>query len=395
MKRLKKHYSNFEPTIAALKTNYEKAMKEKMLMRLERDKMAVKVEALEQQAKSLESMRSDEKPDGEPEKGQKRTKKHGNTPIPTQDRANPFAETVFDRSHAERFTLKKTFKGHSAAISGLALHPSKPILATCSDDKSWKLWSVPNGDLIMSGDGHEDWLSCVDIHPRGTHLATSSGDGTVKLWNFARECCSATFTDHTQAVWGCAFHDMGDFMVSSSMDHTTRLWDLNSERCRQTYRGHVDSVNYVCFRPFSNNICTASGDKTVSFWDLKSGLCIQTFYGHTNAVNHVSFNVRGDEILSCDADGLVKVWDVRMVSERCHISTGDLHHAANEAVFDRSGKVVAVASDDNSIKIFSTEDSSHLGDLAGHEDSVQAVLFDTQSKMLISVSQDASFRIWS
>jgi len=31
------------------------------------------------------------------------------------------------------------------AITGVALHPRKPILATVSDDLSWKLWTVPQG----------------------------------------------------------------------------------------------------------------------------------------------------------------------------------------------------------------------------------------------------------
>ena len=37
------------------------------------------------------------------------------------------------------------------AIACIDLHPKKPVLATGSDDYSFKLMTVPQGELIMSG----------------------------------------------------------------------------------------------------------------------------------------------------------------------------------------------------------------------------------------------------
>jgi WD40 repeat protein len=72
--------------------------------------------------------------------------------------------------------LHKTFKGHMMGVSKVIIHPRKSIVATASDDYTWKVWTVPNGELIMSGEGHKDWISGLAFHPKGTHLATSSGD---------------------------------------------------------------------------------------------------------------------------------------------------------------------------------------------------------------------------
>ena len=83
-------------------------------------------------------------------------------------------------------------------------------MVTVSDDTTWKMWSLPNGDLVMSGDGHKDWIAGCDFHPHGAQLATGSGDSTVKIWDFANARCRHTFTDHTAAVWGTAYHDCGD-----------------------------------------------------------------------------------------------------------------------------------------------------------------------------------------
>ena len=54
LKRLRKHYTSFEPTLKELQRKYEVAMKEKMLMRLERDRMRARVATLEVTVKQMQ-----------------------------------------------------------------------------------------------------------------------------------------------------------------------------------------------------------------------------------------------------------------------------------------------------------------------------------------------------
>jgi WD40 repeat protein len=47
----------------------------------------------------------------------------------------------------------------------MRFHPKKMLLVTASDDKSWKLWSFPSGEMVSSGVGHTDWIADCDFHP--------------------------------------------------------------------------------------------------------------------------------------------------------------------------------------------------------------------------------------
>eukprot|EP00929_Paragymnodinium_shiwhaense_P112171 TRINITY_DN8042_c0_g1_i3.p1 TRINITY_DN8042_c0_g1~~TRINITY_DN8042_c0_g1_i3.p1 ORF type:complete len:661 (+),score=201.83 TRINITY_DN8042_c0_g1_i3:95-1984(+) len=396
LKRLKKHYEQYEPTLTELRHKYEVAMKEKMLTRLERDRFVAKAESLQKQLAQAQFDSKDELQATKEmtDEGSTKRPKKAEAPWPEQERHNPYAMANLEVAKDMReFKRAAQFKGHQGAISRLAFHPKIPVVATASDDHTWKMWSMPDGQLVLSGEGHRDWVSGVDFHPRGSLVATTSGDFTTKLWDVTKESCKHTFKDHNQAVWSCSFHDQGDFLVSCSMDHTAKAYDLQSMRCRQTFRGHVDSVNYVTFQPYSSNVLTASGDKTISLWDLRLGLCVQTFYGHNNACNHATFNLKGDTIVSCDSDGLVKMWDVRVVSEFLQIDTGN--HPANSATFDRSGKALLIASGDASVKAFNVEERAWVTNHVGHEDSVQDVAFEPSSnKYFISASSDSSFSLW-
>lgn len=88
-------------------------------------------------------------------------------------RENPFEALSFPAVDVKEYNLQKTFKGHMLSVSNLALHPSKAIVVTASDDKTWKMWHLPKGDLILSGEGHKDWVAGLDFHPQVALLPCS------------------------------------------------------------------------------------------------------------------------------------------------------------------------------------------------------------------------------
>lgn len=330
------------------------------------------------------------------EKTKEPTPKLKDTPWP--ERPTERSESAIEPMKLGELRNSKSFlRCHGGAIASIALHPRmQGIVATASDDHTWKLFSVGQGELVMTGEGHKDWVSSISWHQNGNLIATTSGDTTVKIWDVSKEQCQHTFTDHTQATWSSAW--TSDFLITGSMDHTCRLFDIGSWRSRQTFRGHVDSVNSVAFQPTNPClICTGSGDKTLSMWDIRSGLCVQTFYGHTNAVNKVCFQKQGGNLLaSCDADGLCKLWDMRTISELLQIDAGP--HPANSADFDASGRVLAIASGDASVKVFDLAQKSFVKNLTAHSDSVQDVLIlnhPTETVKMISAGSDSSVRLWN
>lgn len=398
LKRLRNHLRSYEPMIEELKKKHEVAMKEKMLVKLERDRLKARVKVVEEQLATLQKEAEEAaaaKEAGGSPKGRSATRPVRKQAIfpPDNPAANPFLDLEFDPLQAQNFQVRKTYKGHLNSVSAVAFHPKKPIFATASDDETWRLWTMPDCELVMSGEGHTSWVSGLHFHPHGSHLVTSSGDATVKIWEFAQARCSHTFTDHTQAVWGCEFHFGGDLAASCSMDHTIRVWDLIAGKCRQTLRGHVDSVNSLVWQPYTSNVCSASGDKTVSVWDARTGLCVQTLYGHTNSCNHIAITNRGDTLVSSDADGVVKVWDIRMVAELGSIEAG--RHPINKLTLDRSGTRAIAASDDGTIKVLDLQNYSLVGELSGHDDAVQCVGLSPNDAFLVSGSSDSTFRVWA
>jgi WD40 repeat protein len=103
--------------------------------------------------------------------------------------------------------------------------------------------------------------------------------------------------------------------------------------------------------------------------------------------------VQGTMVASTDADGIAKLWDVRMVAEVRSMAAGE--HPLNKCSFDRSSEVLAVASDNSKVLCYSTSSGELLQQLHGHEDAVQAVVFDPRGEFMVSAASDSTFRLWS
>ncbi|KAH9589412.1 WD40 repeat [Trypanosoma melophagium] len=411
------------PTLTELRQKCETLHKSKTLLSIERDKLDAKVIRLEKQVENLEEqLRSREekdprskteiaskKKDGVAGKtsGVKSTGKGAGTQAvraaevfsdgfrwPADDRARPSRGdySFSPQSDPTTWVCQSSFKAHSMAVTKVAMHPEKPAVASSSDDGTWRLSALPQGELVMSGDGHKNWISSVAMHPTGTMVATGSGDKTVKLWDFATNGCKLTLRGHCDGVWCIDFQETGLLLASGALDQTARIWDVTTGKCRQTLRGHVDSVNAVVWKPYTNMICTGSGDKTVSLWDSRMNCCSQTLYGHRNTVQSVAMVGTTDDLVSCDADGVVVLWDTRRMEQRLTISCGP--YPANSVASDRSGTYLAVASDDATIKLIDLTNSA-MTDLSGHEDSVQCAVFDpATNSFIVSCGNDGKIGYW-
>lgn len=299
------------------------------------------------------------------------------------------------------FKLKKRFQGHESRITHLALHPYEECVVTTSDDKTWKIWTLPDGEQ-KGGGSHLDKVSTADFHPRGILLATGSCDNSVKIWDITSMTLQAGLRDHIGPVNAVSFDDMGEHLLSASLDSTLCLYDINRMQSVCTLRGHDGSVNDMKCIPFSTLVCSCSADKTVALWDIRTKRRVQTFRGHgsicnrVGVVNHNKYHFgpvdgKGDNIASTDADGIVIVWDVRNMKERAKFNVG---YGANGVSFDGNGEILAVASDDGSIHMINIETNQQIGTLGQTSRPILDVLFDHFNRFLLSCSTNSMFSLW-
>jgi eukaryotic-like serine/threonine-protein kinase len=75
-----------------------------------------------------------------------------------------------------------TWEGHTGAIRGLAFAPSAPLLATCAEDGTVRLWERTAGEpraRVLDLGRFPSGVRAVAFTPDGRYLVTANGNGTV------------------------------------------------------------------------------------------------------------------------------------------------------------------------------------------------------------------------
>jgi periodic tryptophan protein 2 len=81
--------------------------------------------------------------------------------------------------------LLEVLSGHEGPVSGLAFSPVDGALASCSWDRTVKLWDVLETRAATLSLPHATELLCLAVRPDGRELVASTMDGHLVFWNAA------------------------------------------------------------------------------------------------------------------------------------------------------------------------------------------------------------------
>lgn len=283
-----------------------------------------------------------------------------------------------------------------------------------------QLWNAETGERVKRAFGqedtaHQDAVLSVQFTKDGSKLLTAGYDGSARLWDVAKGELLKTYKGHTWWVWDAKFSPKEDKLVTASQDGTAILWETETAKAGPPFTGHEGPIYSAAFSADGALIATGGYDRRVLIWNpsdvrpydfkklaSKEGSVIQppkfkALDGHSGPVRAVEFSRDGLQLISGSQDNTVKLWstDAGQIVKSFRGHDG----AVRAAVFAEADQVVLSASADNHIKKWNIGQYEEVRVLQGvvmegHQDAILAAGFSPDGKQVVTASRDQTARTW-
>ncbi|GLC40987.1 hypothetical protein PLESTB_000954900 [Pleodorina starrii] len=193
----------------------------------------------------------------------------------------------------------KGFPGHKDMVTGLAFRDGTHTLASCSADRTVKLWSMDDQAYMETLYGHQAEVLAVDFL-RAERLLTAGHDHTCRIWKIPEES-HLVFRTHDRAL-DCARFVTATEWLSGGCDGGLHLWSQMKKKPVFVVRGAHGPAAGEAFGAPAAGVSTG-----LDAGKAGGGGAVPPEHGWLTSVAVCS---NSDLVASGAGDGAIRLWSV-------------------------------------------------------------------------------------
>ncbi|KAJ3594915.1 hypothetical protein NHX12_004220 [Muraenolepis orangiensis] len=270
---------------------------------------------------------------------------------------------------------------HSRPITGLSICIRKQLVATCSLDRSVRVWNYDTNVLEVYKEFQEEALS-VALHPSGHFLLVGFTD-KLRMMNL--------LIDDIRAVkeFTCVFSH-GGHLFAAINGNVIHIYSVTTFDNVLTLKGHNGKVKAVVWSTDDGRLVSCGTDGAVYEWNTLSGKRESESVLKSCVYTGVAISPDARTIFAAGT-GLKEIQDCQVLRE---VPADGVTYTA--LAVSRSGKVIFTGTSSGTIRVFKYPLSQQKDwiEYQAHCGPVTKVLVTFDDQLLLTASGDGSLLVW-
>ncbi|KAK4686241.1 pre-mRNA-processing factor 19, partial [Tremellales sp. Uapishka_1] len=183
-------------------------------------------------------------------------------------------------SDAGKWVNKASISSFKGEVTGLAVHPTKTLIASASTDSTWSLYDIEASETVATYSALSNLeggfsYSSFAVHPDGILHGGGTKDGLVRVWDARQStdlAASLQSTGHEKGINSLSFSENGYYLATSALDSPTiNIFDLRKLQIISTWNLPAENtVSEVRFDTSAQFLSVAGTDLRIyanKTWD--------------------------------------------------------------------------------------------------------------------------------
>ncbi|KAK8175361.1 hypothetical protein IWX90DRAFT_396704 [Phyllosticta citrichinensis] len=196
-----------------------------------------------------------------------------------------------------------------------------------------------------------------------------------------------------------------DRMLASASSGSLKIWNVKTQTCLRT----LECGYALCcaFLPGDKIVVVGTKSGELELFDIASSQLVDTVQAHEGAIWTLDLHPDGKSVVTGSADKTAKFWTFEIVQEEIpgtkrttpklklvHSRTLKVNDDILSLCFSADSRLLAVATLDNTVKVFFVDSLKLFLNLYGHKLPVLNMSISSDSKLIATCSADKNIRLW-